>query len=187
LGVITASALVLLGSCILPLYPRYAGWITTGELSQTELMDSLDGAAGQFLPIWVDRENQAQHGFWIYDEENFRARYADRSPHSDPPTAQIRVEREQGLSAVYRVDAQQGARVVLPPFYFPGWRALVSGREAKVWPDPASGEIALEVPAGQHVVEIYFSSTPLRRVAVMISGGSLLVGVVLAVLRRKTP
>jgi len=60
-------------------------------------------------------------------------------------------------------------------FWFAGWRAAIDGSEAPLRIEPGSGTILISVPAGTHVVELEFGSTPLRRAASAGSAISLLV------------
>jgi hypothetical protein len=51
------------------------------------------------------------------------------------------------------VELRDGEQVVLRQAYDTGWRATVDGRSANVRADPI-GQLAVEVPAGRHVVEL---------------------------------
>jgi len=53
-------------------------------------------------------------------------------------------------------------------FYFPGWAAQVDGVAAALGADP-QGRLTLTVPAGEHVVSVYFGTTPIRVAADSIS------------------
>ena len=63
-------------------------------------------------------------------------------------------------------------------FFFAGWRAAVDGKPAPLGGERGSGAILVPVPAGVHVVEIEFGSTPLRQAA---SAGSTLALLVLVI------
>ncbi len=47
-------------------------------------------------------------------------------------------------------------------YYFPGWRATVDGRPVAIRADGPNGLIGVDVPAGQHEVEVTFGLTPAR-------------------------
>jgi len=52
-----------------------------------------------------------------------------------------------------QVDMRDGEQVVLRQAYDTGWHATVDGRPAAVRPD-AIGQLAIDVPPGQHIVEL---------------------------------
>ena len=60
-------------------------------------------------------------------------------------------------------------------FFFSGWRAAIDGRDVPVRTERGYGTIQISVPAGTHVVELEFGSTPLRRAASAGSAIALLV------------
>lgn len=63
-------------------------------------------------------------------------------------------------------------------FFFSGWRAAIDGKPAPLACERASGVILVPVPAGVHVVELEFGSTPLRQAAGATSALALLVLVI---------
>jgi hypothetical protein len=69
-------------------------------------------------------------------------------------------------------------------FYFPGWQAQLDGQATSIIPTESHGFISVEVPAGQHHLEIWFGSTPVRTLADILSISSLVIlGVTLAIIR----
>jgi hypothetical protein len=88
----------------------------------------------------------------------------------------------------FSVALQADGELRFHQFLFPGWRAVVDGKPATLRAEPASGVILLAVPAGEHVVEIEFASTPLRRAAGALSAFALLALGMLALgpLRRRS-
>lgn len=59
-------------------------------------------------------------------------------------------------------------------FYFPGWLATVDGEPVAITPTVPYGLISVAVPAGEHRLEVWFGSTPVRRLANGLSISSLL-------------
>jgi hypothetical protein len=53
------------------------------------------------------------------------------------------------------------ARVIVPWYWFPGWRLEIDGRPAPIGPG-SEGLLAFEVPAGTHEVEVWFGTTAPR-------------------------
>jgi hypothetical protein len=96
---------------------------------------------------------------------------------------------EQGslsASAFARVRAEGPVRLRFYTHYFPGWRATVDGLPVEIQPDPPNGLIGLDLPAGEHQVQLQFGATPVRRVSAALSavGLALVVGLWLADRRR---
>ena len=77
-----------------------------------------------------------------------------------------------------RVRADSPVRLRFSTYFFPGWRAEVDGRPAEIAPDPPNGLIGLDLPPGEHDVQIRFGTTAVRRVAAALSlvGAALVVG-----------
>jgi len=85
----------------------------------------------------------------------------------------------------YTVDTPLEFPLRLFLFEFPGWTALVDGDLARKELGRPEGFIMVWVPEGQHVVEVFFGTTPARTAAWILTGASLLVAVVLAWYWRK--
>ena len=70
---------------------------------------------------------------------------------------------------------RSGLRARWLGLYFPGWRAEIDGVGVPVAPENDTGLITFAVPAGEHLVTVYFGSTPIRDLGAALS----LVGVAL--------
>ena len=57
--------------------------------------------------------------------------------------------------------------------YFPGWRATIDGAPAAVRIAGAAGLMELDVPAGEHTIELRMGSTPARTLGTVISWAML--------------
>jgi hypothetical protein len=68
------------------------------------------------------------------------------------------------------VRMNQDGRVSLNQFYFPGWAATVDATPVRVAAEEGRGRVVVPVAEGEHDVEVYFGSTPLRRAAGAVSG-----------------
>ncbi|HEY3111370.1 MAG TPA: hypothetical protein VGL23_21620, partial [Chloroflexota bacterium] len=55
--------------------------------------------------------------------------------------------------------------LVVEHHFFPGWRALVDGGEVPVSASDPEGYLRIELPAGQHLLELVFAETRPRRLA----------------------
>jgi len=87
------------------------------------------------------------------------------------PADAIRSTRRSASPAGQRWDltASRAVTVALPLLHWPGWQVLLNGQAWPSWPHPASGWIALAVPAGSHQVEVRWVDTPLTRSAELAS------------------
>lgn len=86
----------------------------------------------------------------------------------------------------YIVNAETDVRLVDYTFYFPGWKVIVDKQEVPIeFQDPQyRGIITYRVPPGEHVVEVVFADTQIRRVAKLSSLSFAIMIIVLFVLRK---
>jgi hypothetical protein len=126
-----------------------------------------------------------------------REEYEPRWVERRPPFAPVRlrgIDRQIGALAlevktqreVFEVTSDAPVRVESALFYFPGWTAAVDGAEVAIAPQPVTGLIAFDVPAGKHRVVLELRQTPLRRWSSAVSAAalSLCLGVLIAAGRR---
>jgi hypothetical protein len=72
----------------------------------------------------------------------------------------------------WSVSAEKPTRLVLPLFAFPGWRVTLDGNSLPFATDPATGLIAVEVPAGAHALEVSLAGLREERYGLFVSLGS---------------
>jgi len=84
---------------------------------------------------------------------------------SDVPGARLEPLHKGGHVQSVLATLPAAGEVRFYTYYYPGWRAYVDGREVPVRPAGQLGVIALDVPAGEHVLAIRFGDTPLRGLA----------------------
>jgi len=89
------------------------------------------------------------------------------------------------LSARALVHADTPVHLRFYTYFFPGWRAQVDGQAVEIAPDPPNGLIGLDLPPGEHEVQLRFGPTPIRRGAAAFSLAGLVVVVVLLLPRRR--
>jgi hypothetical protein len=65
--------------------------------------------------------------------------------------------------------SNEGATLVFPLLYWPGWSARVDGERTEARAVEGSGYLALEVPPGEHTVRLKLGRTPLRAGAEALS------------------
>jgi len=67
-----------------------------------------------------------------------------------------------GLSVSVSVSSLNGGLLTYNKYYFPGWRATLDGNSVPINYGLSYGQIAINVPPGNHVLKIVFSETPFR-------------------------
>lgn len=97
-------------------------------------------------------------------------------------------QESRANSAWARVRADSQVRLRFYTNYFPGWQATVDGQPVAIAPDPPDGLIGLDLPPGEHVVQVRLTATPVRRAGTVLSLIAAAGVVALLVLgRRRTP
>lgn len=121
------------------------------------------------MTIWTQKQPQ---------DSPLVAQYLAGEPlmKAHPITEGARVEmvRHGGASEEIEVTSPQGAEVEFYTYYFPGWRAYVDGQETLIYPTEPYGLIALQVPAGEHKINLRFEDTPIRKAGAITSFLALL-------------
>lgn len=79
-------------------------------------------------------------------------------------TADIVTVATTPLRAELRVAFDEAGSLRFAHHFFPGWQATVDGRPVPAGPD-AAGLVSVAVPAGEHVVTVFFGRTPVRALA----------------------
>lgn len=72
------------------------------------------------------------------------------------------------------VTTDQNSTVTLPLVYFPNWQLTINQQPSNFEIEPELGLIELELPPGQHQIDLTFTNTPIRTMANLISLVSLL-------------
>lgn len=54
-------------------------------------------------------------------------------------------------------------------FYFPGWQATVDSAPVAVYPEPELGLLTINLPAGQHTVQLWYAGTDIQRAGAGLS------------------
>ncbi len=97
-----------------------------------------------------------------------------------PAGAVVETENVTPLHLRYHISAPEKFRLRLFIFDFPGWHVTVDGEPAETELGLPEGFIVVKVPAGEHVVEVRFGSTPARTMAWVMTVVSLLTMLVVA-------
>jgi hypothetical protein len=75
----------------------------------------------------------------------------------------ITIERWQPELRRLRVELARPDQLQFRTSNFPGWTAFVNGRAGEI-KEGRTGNIVLDLPAGEHQIDLDFRSTPIRRV-----------------------
>lgn len=88
-------------------------------------------------------------------------------------------------SRQYNVQADTNIRMADYTFYFPGWKVYVDGKEVPIeFQDPHyRGVITYNVPHGQHIVNVKFEDTKVRKLGNLVSLASVLAFVLFLLLQ----
>jgi len=77
----------------------------------------------------------------------------------------VEIVNWKSQSRLIKVTAPAASTLRISTFYYPGWTALVNGREIPVGIEEGSGAMLLRLPSGENTVLLEFRDTPLRRAA----------------------
>jgi hypothetical protein len=122
-------------------------------------------AFGEFTPLWNTRSfDQA-----LVDElgPDFDPQ---EKPLADPPDGVI-VRQAQVQSSAWDLDVEATVPATLTLYvqYYPRWRAFVDGEPVPIQPQPGTGLVQLEMPAGVHRVTLRYGSTLAEQAGAWIS------------------
>jgi hypothetical protein len=126
-----------------------------------------------------------------YVESSMTPRDATR-PEQLPDTAPVIIEPQGGSSNILtwmpehrevRVLVDQPSRVRLKTYNFPGWTARIDGARVPLSSD-SDGIQVVEVPAGQHIIDVRFQNTGPRWAGTVIALLGLIAIIGLAVVGR---
>lgn len=93
------------------------------------------------------------------------------------------IEKISPINYKAEVEAQGPSEVAFYSLYFPGWVALLDGKETQITQGLPHGQMEVLIPEGKHNIEFMWKETPLRRVADWVSLISLTIGVAILLVR----
>jgi hypothetical protein len=182
----SALAVLLILTATIQLWPTYqAAWqasrFSEGDISRLDMYarGRMDFELfGDYQPIGVAAA--------MTEVMNGLSTPAESSPQPWP-TPIVQVLRWRPAEFAARVTAPVSFPLALHRFFFPGWQAWTDGQAVPVYPSGELGLVTVDMPAGDHTVELRFGDTPLRRLANGLSLLSLGIWLMLALpmLRRR--
>lgn len=156
---------LLLGSALVNLYPHKlavgARIMTPHAVARYEVRSGAVGTTslGEFNPAAVTRllTTSPLVEAYLADQP------VDRLAGALPPGAAHQVLEVTAHRQHYTLTLPAPATITLALHDFPGWRATVNGTPTPIRPQPETGLITLDLPAGAVDLVLTFGPTPLRR------------------------
>lgn len=123
--------------------------------------------ANEYLPIWTSK---------CLPKSKIKGDY-----HTYPLVASVNnISKINNLKSAARnrnvafiVDGNS-SKILIGKYYFPGWQVLVDGKAVKTYPYGQYGLISFNVSSGKRIVNVILKDTPVRKIANLISGLSLI-------------
>lgn len=79
------------------------------------------------------------------------------------------LQTEQLTASTTRVTVDSERPVRLRQYYFPGWSATLDGQPVEAYPDEEWGLLTINIPEGEHIVEIAYRGTPVQHIGTLIT------------------
>jgi len=138
--------------------------INAQRLSEYEWFSGNIGStvSAEYLPETViPRPYTSQ---WINDNERDRVQVLSGS------VGKAELIERQTTFQQWRFDVQSpAATVTFPTINWPGWTVILDGERTSSWSAPGSGMIAVELPGGEHEIDLRLQRTPVRLAAEILS------------------
>ncbi len=135
-----------------------------------------------YFPIWVEQHpaDMRVAEAWLRGEEPARF-----DAGALPDGGRVLEADYHPLRATVTVETPEDFRARWLGLYYPGWQVWVDGEPAvQIAPEEDTGLLTFMVPAGTHTIQVRFGETPLHRAANLVSGLTLLAGVVALMWKR---
>ncbi len=68
-----------------------------------------------------------------------------------------------------RITVSDARPVRFRQFYFPGWQATLDGVPAEIYPESELGLITIDLPPGEHIVQLWYAGTGIQRAGAVVS------------------
>ncbi|MFO7663632.1 MAG: hypothetical protein R6X18_13715 [Chloroflexota bacterium] len=172
-----AASLVLLAGALLGLRTDHLTLtdadVTAERLAQYEWFTGNIGStvSAEYLP--PEAQPRPYTSPWLNTNERDRVVALDGSLES--AAVSRRATRQEWAVTT----GGQGATLLFPTLFWPGWQTTIDGEPADLQAQPGSGLMLLEVPAGSHEIDLILERTPVRRVAEWVSLAAALVAIFL--------
>ncbi|MBE7469699.1 MAG: glycosyltransferase family 39 protein [Anaerolineales bacterium] len=175
---LTATCLLLQIGAIAPLlYPvtgfsRYEPVTIANQIDYERRSQSIGTTTlGEYLPQSVHRPPTTSPMI-----DDFLAnQYPERLDRASLPAgAAATLVEQSAVTHNYNLNSPTDFTLRFWQFDYPGWQAHFDGAPALIRPEPETGLILIDVPAGQHSLTLHFGETPGRLFALFLTGLTLL-------------
>ncbi|NJN99933.1 MAG: hypothetical protein HC875_40420, partial [Anaerolineales bacterium] len=126
---------------------------------------------GEYLPQSVTRPPTGSPMLDTFLANQYPERL-DRT--SLPADAAATLLQQNAVTHSYNLDSPTAFTLRFWQFDYPGWQAQLDGAPTPIRPEPETGLILIDIPAGQHALTLHFGETPGRLVALSLTGLTLL-------------
>jgi len=165
----TSFILLLFSSNLAYWYPRYcpaSPTATVADLLAYEKATVTIGttAKGEYLPrtsAYVPADDSLAQALIHGDQPQYLTGL--------PSASQLQITHSDPLDYRAIITVPQESRLTFNQFFYPGWRVLLDNQPATIQLTPDTGLITVQVSSGVHTLRIYFGTTPLRAIAIVIS------------------
>lgn len=122
--------------------------------------------------------------------QEFRPRWASESLELDtiPETtapSRLHIDQAGSFAVIAQVETAEPTPFRFATFYFPGWRAWLNDTPIPTYPSTDLGLLTVDLPAGQHRLEVRWQGTTLQHIAGWISVVSLMIALAMAIIQRR--
>jgi uncharacterized membrane protein len=130
--------------------PYYFNRDDNHYISRSNFIDSTNSPGNSFNTLWIAGKINHRSGF----------------------SEGLKIQKKQPQYYLFNSNNNKDINVILPLAYFPGWELRIDKNSKKII--NTDGEIGFVLPKGKHTIELTFSDTPIRTIALLISLISLL-------------
>ncbi|MEJ5312289.1 MAG: hypothetical protein WHX52_21195 [Anaerolineae bacterium] len=153
------------GYCAMASYPTMADLYTYEQRGWMGV-----DPEGSYFPVWVEEhptDTVLADAFARGEEpERFDAGVL-------PEGARVLASDYRSLRATLTLETPTAFQARWLGFYFPGWQVEIDGTPVAVAPEARTGLLTFAVPAGQHVIDVYFGMTTTWAAAGIVSAVGL--------------
>ncbi len=172
-GVCLAIQLVAVAPLLYPVTPftQYGEPTLADQINYERSSQSIGTTTlGEYLPQTVSHPPTTSPLVESYQANQIPERL-DRA--SLPPGATAVLIEQSAVTHQYQLDSPVPFTLRLFQFDFPGWQAMLDDQPIPLRPEPETGLILVDIPAGQHNLTLHFDETPVRVAAIALTGLTL--------------
>jgi hypothetical protein len=114
----------------------------------------------EHLPIWAVKDH-------VYSDATYRVGIMQGE-------GEFEIVAWKSAERMIRMTAKEPIVAKIQTFYFPGWKAYLDGDDLPIQIESGTGAMVLDIPKGDHILELKFTDTPVRFYGKLISLISLL-------------